>query len=111
MISNTNDLITRFGWADYMVFVMMLFISTAIGVFFGCSGTKQKSTAEFFMGGRTMGVFPVAMSLAARLLHQFIFLYSNQLLLSFVLFFFLSAISTLFFFYLVIIDSDYFLEY
>ena len=72
MISDTNELITRFGWADYLVFVMMLFISTAIGVFFGCSGTKQKSTSEFFMGGRTMGVFPVAMSLAARLSHPFI---------------------------------------
>jgi len=65
MIANTEDLITRFGWADYLVFIMMLFVSTAIGVFFGCSGTKQKSTTEFFMGGRTMGVFPVAMSLAA----------------------------------------------
>ena len=68
MIANTEDLITRFGWADYLVFIMMLFVSTAIGVFFGCSGTKQKSTTEFFMGGRTMGVFPVAMSLAARFL-------------------------------------------
>ena len=66
IVTRAEELVTRFGWADYLVFIAMLAISTGIGVFFGCTGSKQKTTSEFFMGGRSMGIFPVAMSIAAR---------------------------------------------
>lgn len=54
-----------FGWADYLVFVLMLVASAAIGVYYACVGRKKTSTDEFLMAGRNMGTFPVAMSLIA----------------------------------------------
>ena len=60
-------LMKQFGWVDYFVFASMLVISLGIGIYYGCTGSKQRTTSEFFLGGRRqMGVFPVAMSLAAR---------------------------------------------
>lgn len=58
--------IQRFNWADYLVFAGMLVGSLVIGIYYGCTGSKQSTTAEFFTGGGRMGVFPVAMSIAAR---------------------------------------------
>ncbi|KAG4065705.1 hypothetical protein HA402_012383 [Bradysia odoriphaga] len=54
----------RFSWPDYLVLVLMLFLCILIGIYFGI---KQKSTSEneYLMGGRTMSIFPVAMSLVA----------------------------------------------
>lgn len=50
---------------DYVVFAVLLLISSVIGLYYGCTGAKQKTTAEFLMAGRSMGVFPVALSLLA----------------------------------------------
>ncbi|KAJ6636751.1 Sodium-coupled monocarboxylate transporter 1 [Pseudolycoriella hygida] len=54
----------RFSWPDYLVLMLMLFLCILIGIYFG---VKQKSTSEneYLMGGRTMSVFPIAMSLVA----------------------------------------------
>jgi len=52
-----------FGVLDYIVFLGMLFISMGIGVFYACKG--QKSTSDVLVGGKTMGVFPVAASIMA----------------------------------------------
>lgn len=65
-IGTSDELLKRFGWADYLVFAGMLVVSLGIGLYYGCIGSKQKTTSEFLLGGRSMGVFPVAMSLAAR---------------------------------------------
>ncbi|ODN03398.1 Sodium-coupled monocarboxylate transporter 2 [Orchesella cincta] len=54
-----------FGWPEYLVFAGMLGISAGIGLFFGCTGNKQKTTSEFLMGNRSLGVFPIASSLIA----------------------------------------------
>lgn len=64
--ASAGESLNYFGWPDYLVFASMLIISLAIGIYYGCTGSKQSTTAEFFVGGRSMGVFPVAMSLAAR---------------------------------------------
>lgn len=55
----------RFSWPDYLVLVFMLFLCILIGIYFGI---KQKSNSEneYLMGGRTMSIFPVSMSLVAR---------------------------------------------
>ncbi|KAG8173964.1 hypothetical protein JTE90_016679, partial [Oedothorax gibbosus] len=53
------------GAADYAVLGCMLCASAAIGLYFRMSGGRQKTTQEFLMGGRAMGVFPVAFSLMA----------------------------------------------
>lgn len=55
----------RFSWPDYLVFVLMLFLCILIGIYFGLT-QKSSSESEYLMGGRTMMVFPIALSLVAR---------------------------------------------
>ncbi|XP_066264336.1 sodium-dependent multivitamin transporter-like [Branchiostoma lanceolatum] len=54
-----------FHVADYIVFSLMLLVSAGIGVYYRCTGGKQKTTREFLMADRKMGVLPVALSLLA----------------------------------------------
>jgi len=55
----------RFTVWDYVIFAIILAISSVIGLYHGCRGNKQSSTAEFLMAGRSMSVLPVALSLLA----------------------------------------------
>lgn len=56
-----------FNWLDYLVFGAMLMLSALIGVYFAFfAPKKQNTTAEYLMGGKTMGLFPISMSLIAR---------------------------------------------
>ena len=55
----------EFRWPDYLVFALLLAISAGIGIFYGFF-RKQESAEEFLMAGRSMGTFPMAMSLIAR---------------------------------------------
>nr|CAD7453987.1 unnamed protein product [Timema tahoe] len=56
-----------FGWLDYSVFGVMLALSALIGLYFAFfAKKKQNTTSEYLMGGKTMGVFPISMSLIAR---------------------------------------------
>ncbi|CAH2259272.1 sodium-coupled monocarboxylate transporter 1 [Pararge aegeria] len=57
--------IELFHWEDYSVLAAMLFISCAIGVFYGYFGEKQMTGDDFLLGGSSMGTFPMALSLAA----------------------------------------------
>ncbi|XP_038057834.1 sodium-coupled monocarboxylate transporter 1-like [Patiria miniata] len=50
---------------DYVVFGLMLAISVFIGLYYGCTGGKQKTTSEFLLADRSMNPIPVAMSLVA----------------------------------------------
>lgn len=50
---------------DYVVFGGVLAVSAAIGIYYGCTGGKQKTTAEFLMADRKMHVIPVTLSLLA----------------------------------------------
>ncbi|XP_013149412.1 PREDICTED: sodium-coupled monocarboxylate transporter 1-like isoform X2 [Papilio polytes] len=54
----------KFSWLDYSVFVTMLSICGAIGVYFGFY-KKQNSTQDYLMGGRNMKLIPVCFSLVA----------------------------------------------
>lgn len=54
-----------FGWLDYSAFVAIMLMSTLVGVYYGFF-KKQNSMAEYFLGGRSMASFPIAMSLIAR---------------------------------------------
>lgn len=58
-------LVNRFTSWDYGVFGAMLSVSAAIGLYFGCTGSKQATTSEFLMADRKMGAIPVALSLLA----------------------------------------------
>ncbi|KAH1004826.1 hypothetical protein HUJ05_005597 [Dendroctonus ponderosae] len=56
-----------FDWIDYMVFAIMLIVSALVGVYFAFfAKIKQNTTSEYLMGGKTMGIFPISMSLIAR---------------------------------------------
>ena len=61
---NTTELIDRFGWEEYFIFSLMLLVSLLIGVFFWWKG--QNDNSEYMMGGKSMGTFPMTMSLIAR---------------------------------------------
>ena len=72
---NTTELIDKFGWEEYSVFSLMLMISILIGVFFWWKG--QNNNAEYMMGGKNMGTFPMTMSLIARLAISYFFDYNK----------------------------------
>jgi len=57
------ELIEKFGWVEYFIFALMLAISAGIGIYFWKKG--QNNNAEFLLGGKSMGVFPMTMSLVA----------------------------------------------
>lgn len=65
MAEPINALLT-FTWIDYTLFSAMFAISALIGVYFGCFGSKQATTKEYLLGGKSMSIFPIAMSLIAR---------------------------------------------
>uniref|UniRef100_A0A669QAE5 Solute carrier family 5 member 5 n=1 Tax=Phasianus colchicus TaxID=9054 RepID=A0A669QAE5_PHACC len=54
-----------FSLWDYGVFGLMLLISTGIGLFHGLSKGGQKTSEDFFTGGRRMAAVPVGLSLSA----------------------------------------------
>ena len=57
-----------FHWADYLLFILVLVISAAIGIFYAWKDKKKQTTANFLLGGRKMALFPVTLSLMATLL-------------------------------------------
>uniref|UniRef100_T1JCV3 Sodium-dependent multivitamin transporter n=1 Tax=Strigamia maritima TaxID=126957 RepID=T1JCV3_STRMM len=58
----------RLQIVDYIIFVLTLLISLAIGLYYAFTGGKQKTVQEYLVGNRKMGVLPVAMSLLATFL-------------------------------------------
>ena len=50
---------------DYVIFVVMLLGTLAIGVYHACTGGKQKTTSEYLTGDRNLSFFPVSVSLTA----------------------------------------------
>ena len=55
----------QFGKVDFAVFGIMLFLSTAIGIYHALTGGKQRTTKEFLFANRGMMAIPVALSLIA----------------------------------------------
>ena len=64
----------RFHWADYVVFVGMLTVSAGVGVFYGIKDRKKSSVEEFLVGGRSMHVLPVSVSLFVSIMSAIAFL-------------------------------------
>lgn len=54
-----------FSWMDYVVFAFMLTICLGIGFYFSLTRTGT-SAQDYLVGGRTMKIFPISMSLVAR---------------------------------------------
>lgn len=57
-----------FSGIDYTVFGLSLLLSATIGIYYGCFGGKQNTTTDFLMGGKDMGILPVALSMVASFL-------------------------------------------
>ncbi|CAB3362933.1 Hypothetical predicted protein [Cloeon dipterum] len=55
----------KLGTLDLCVFGAMLLASAAIGCYFGLFRGGQRSAVDYLMGGRQMGMLPVALSLVA----------------------------------------------
>ena len=51
-----------FHVADYVVFVLMLGVSAAIGVYFDRTGGRQKTTSEYLLADRKLRIIPTAAS-------------------------------------------------
>ncbi|KAJ6645757.1 Sodium-coupled monocarboxylate transporter 1 [Pseudolycoriella hygida] len=58
-----EDYKSLFKWTEYLIFAALLAVSMGIGIFYGFFYKKNKTNEEFLMAGRTMTVFPVALSL------------------------------------------------
>ncbi|XP_063968479.1 sodium-coupled monocarboxylate transporter 1-like [Lytechinus pictus] len=63
-----------FHIADYVVWSLILASSVGIGIYYACSGGRQRSTEEFLVGNRQMNPIPVAMSIAVSFISAVTFL-------------------------------------
>ncbi|KAK5642190.1 hypothetical protein RI129_008357 [Pyrocoelia pectoralis] len=52
----------RFEWYDYAAFSIMMIVSVTIGIYFGIV-KKQNNKVEYLLGGKSMSVIPVTVSL------------------------------------------------
>lgn len=55
-----------FNWVDYATFGSLLGLSALIGIYYGCIKGTKNSKVEYMLGGKSMHVFPIAMSLITR---------------------------------------------
>ena len=53
----------QFHIIDYIVFAGTIIISVGIGIYFAIAGRKKDNNDEYLMGGRSMPIIPVAISL------------------------------------------------
>ena len=54
---------TTLQWPDYVIFASFLVISLCIGFYHSMTGGRQRTTQEFLMANRKLGVLPTAISL------------------------------------------------
>ena len=50
-------------WPDYLVLASFLVVSLGIGVYHAFSGGRQRTTTEFIMANRALGVIPTSISM------------------------------------------------
>ncbi|XP_028653039.2 solute carrier family 5 member 6a [Erpetoichthys calabaricus] len=55
----------HFSTLDYVIFALLLLLSTGIGLYYAFSGGRQQTTQEFLLADRSMHFLPVALSLLA----------------------------------------------
>ena len=68
--------VAEFSIIDYVVFIVLLIASLAIGVYYGVRGNK--TTDEFLLAGRSMSPGPVALSLIATYISSIALLGENK---------------------------------
>lgn len=55
----------NFGWSDYAVFVILLIVCAAIGIYFSLQNTQGSPVLNYLVGGRNLHTLPVALSIIA----------------------------------------------
>lgn len=63
--SDTNVVTSTFSLVDYVVFVLLLVLSLAIGLYHAYRGWGRHSIGQLLLADRKMGCLPVALSLLA----------------------------------------------
>ncbi|KAK2499828.1 hypothetical protein MC885_009820 [Smutsia gigantea] len=63
--SDTSMVTSTFSLVDYVVFILLLVLSLAIGLYHACRGWGRHTVSQLLMADRKMGCFPVALSLLA----------------------------------------------
>lgn len=64
-VEEMGRVLQHFSAPDYLVFVLMLIVCAAIGIYFGFV-QKAVSAEDYLVGGRKMTVIPISLSLIAR---------------------------------------------
>jgi Na+/proline symporter len=54
---------TTLQWPDYVILVAFLIISLGIGFYHSVTGGRQKTTQEFIMANRKLGILPTSISM------------------------------------------------
>jgi Na+/proline symporter len=54
---------TSLQWPDYVILAAFLAASLSIGIYHSMTGGRQRTTQEFIMANRQLGILPTAMSL------------------------------------------------
>lgn len=60
--------VAYFTTIDYTVFISILSVSLAIGIYFGFFSDSLKTTEDYLVGGHKMKSIPIAISMVARCL-------------------------------------------
>lgn len=68
--SGTETELAYFTGIDYVVLVILLSLSLAIGIYFGFFSKKLKTAEDYLVGGHQMKPFPIAISLVARYIQR-----------------------------------------
>ncbi|ELV13740.1 sodium-dependent multivitamin transporter isoform X2 [Tupaia chinensis] len=63
--TSDTSMVTTFSLIDYVVFILLLVLSLAIGLYHACRGWGQHTIGQLLMADRKMGCLPVALSLLA----------------------------------------------
>jgi len=65
-----------FGAVDYLIFIGTLAVSLFIGIYYAFF-KKQTTNDELLVGGRSLGIFPIALSLLATYMSAILVLGEN----------------------------------
>ncbi|XP_055979694.1 sodium-dependent multivitamin transporter [Sorex fumeus] len=65
LTDTTSPVSSSFSTVDYVVFVLLLVLSLAIGLYHACRGWGRHTMGQLLMADRKMGCLPVALSLLA----------------------------------------------
>ena len=59
-----EDVNATTAW-DYVVFAVLLALSSVIGIYYGCKKKRRRTTKEYLIAGGDMHWFPISLSLMA----------------------------------------------